>query len=470
LSFQARTPAAVIVSLGYVASLAADFPGHFPPDALWQLAQGRAGRYNAWHPPIMAWLLGLADRVHPGAWLFVIVNGALFYGGLFAVAALERRPRPICLPLLVLWMASPIVLVLQGVVIKDVLFANAALAGFAALAWAGRCWTSPLRRGVLLAASVLLLALASLTRQNGFVAPFFGALALAAIVNGRLTPGRGAGLARAGLWAVGALAVVGLVDFLAVGALAARSDGRPENANHLKVLQVYDLAGALRGDPALPLPIVHAGQPALERFLRDQAAPHYRPAGADNLFALPGAMMTPPGAAVGRQWADLIREHPWLYAGTRARVWWTTLDTPGSAGCPLIITGIDGDRNLLARAGLRARDDAKDDWDEDYALRFVGGPLYSHVAYAALLIGSLLWLAAGWLRGDRRPETLVTAALGLSALAFAASFFVVSVDCDYRFLYFLDVAAMAVLTRVVAASALPARVGTGWAIRKRANL
>jgi hypothetical protein len=455
----ARTPAAAIVLLGYVASLVADFPGHFPPDALWQLAQGRAGRYNTWHPPIMAWLLGIADRVHPGAWLFVVLNGALFYGALFAFVALERRPRPLCLPLLVLWMASPIVLIFQGVVLKDVLFANAALAGFAALAWAGRSWAKPRCRAALVAASLMLFSLASLARQNGFVVPLFGALALAAVAFERGSSRTGSRIARAALWAASALALTGIAAVLASAALAAHSDRRPEDANHLKVLQVYDLAGALQRDPALPLPILHDSQPALERFLRGQAAPHYQPAGADNLFTLPGArtMMTPPGDMVGRQWASLIRLRPWLYAETRARVWLMTLATPDPASCPMIITGIDGgDRSLLRRAGLLARDDAKDDWDDDYASRFLGGPLYSHEFYGALLLVALGWIAANWQRGERRAETIVTAAMGVSALAFTISFFVVSIDCDYRFLYFLDVAAMVAASRLVAArSAAP---------------
>ncbi|MDB5483714.1 MAG: hypothetical protein JWO83_4767 [Caulobacteraceae bacterium] len=452
-SHGARGPAAGIVLLGYLASLIADYPGHFPPDALWQLAQGRSGRYNTWHPPVMAWLLGLADRVHPGAWLFVVLNGALFYGALFAFVALERRPRLFCLPLLVLWMISPIVLVYQGVVLKDVLFANAALAGFAALAWAGRLWARPLSRCLLLVAALLLFTLAALTRQNGFVVALFAALALAAIAATRPGPTRRK-VFRAALWAGSGLALVAVGDVLASAALLARADGRPENANHLKVLQVYDLAGATRLDPSLPLAILHTRQPALERFLRDQAAPHYRPAGADNLFALPGgeAMMIPPGPVLGEQWASLVRDHPWLYLETRARVWLTTLRTPASAACPMIITGVDGgDPAVLVRAGLRARDDAKDEWDEDYASRFLGGPLYSHVCYGVLLLVALAWLVARWRRGDCGPEAIVTAAMGLAALAFAGSFFVVSIDCDYRFLYFLDVAAIAMLSRLAAA-------------------
>jgi hypothetical protein len=328
------------------------------------------------------------------------------------------------------------------------------LAGFAALAWAGRLWTDPLRRWILLAGALLLFTLAALSRQNGFIVPLFAALALAAIADHGPGQGPRVRVVRALVWAVSAVAVVAVSDLLATDALMARADRRPENANHLKVLQVFDLAGALQLDPSLPLAVLHTRQPALERFLRDRAAPHYRAAGADNLFSLPDgeAMMIPPGSAAGDQWASLIRNHPWLYLEMRARVWLTTLRTPGAAACPMIITGIDGgDPSLLARAGLAARDDPKDEWDEDYASRFLGGPLYSHVFYGALLILSLAWLARRLQKGDRGPEAIVTATMALAALAFAASFFVVSVDCDYRFLYFLDVAAMAILSRLFAA-------------------
>ena len=37
------------------------------------------------------------------------------------------------------------------------------------------------------------------------------------------------------------------------------------------------------------------------------------------------------------------------------------------------------------------------------------------------------------------------AALIASALAFTASFFVISISCDYRYLYFLDLSALAAL-------------------------
>ena len=42
----------------------------------------------------------------------------------------------------------------------------------------------------------------------------------------------------------------------------------------------------------------------------------------------------------------------------------------------------------------------------------------------------------------RDPADLIIAGLMVGALGFAASFFVFSIACDYRFLYVLDLAAL----------------------------
>jgi hypothetical protein len=434
----------------------ANYPGHFTPDSVWQLAQGRAGVYNDWHPPIMAWLLGVADRVRPGAWLFLVCQAALFHGGLLAFAALEPRPRLICIPLLALWMATPIVLIGQGVAIKDVLFANAAMAGFAALAWAGKLWIRPLHRYVLLALAFGLLSLAGLARQNGFVAPVCGVLGLVVIVLVQPTPvGAQAGrLRQAVAQGVLALALMVFVQAAATWALEAHGDHRPEIDNHRKVMQLYDLAGATRLDPSFSLAILDQARPDLARFIRLQAAPHFRAAAVDNLVTLPGehAVLSRGGPALGRQWASLIVTRPWLYIRTRAAVWTSTVMTPAADNCPMVMTGVDsGDPRMLRRAGLRLRDDAKDDWDDDYSQAFLGTPLYSHLFHAALLALALIAGLLRWRRGDRNPALVATMALGVAALLVAASYFVISIACDYRFLYFLDVAAMAATVREAAA-------------------
>ena len=60
------------------------------------------------------------------------------------------------------------------------------------------------------------------------------------------------------------------------------------------------------------------------------------------------------------------------------------------------------------------------------------------VRYALLALAGLVVLVS-----RRRPADLAMAGLLAGALAFAASFFVISISCDYRYLYLLDLAALA---------------------------
>jgi hypothetical protein len=448
-------PLAAIVFAGFGASLALNLPGHFEHDSLWQLAQGRTGVYNTWHPPVMAWLLGVAARLDPSAPLFIVFDGALFFGGLLAFVALEARPRHLCLPLAVLVVASPLVLIYQGVVWKDVLFADVSVAGFAALAWAGRSWFSVGRRFGCLFIAFGLFSLAGLARQNGFIVPVCGAAALAAISLMRSPPGASpkAALGRSAAYGLLFLALTVLVMSLATYELDAHSDGQPENLHQLKRLQVFDLAGAAHIDPNIDLSILHDQAPELERFIRDEAAPHYRAAGADNLESLPGGdLLIPDGDAASRQWAALVAHRPALYLRTRMGVFLSTLLTPEADACPMVFVGIDPDQpQLLKDAGLRARYDGKDRLDDRYASLFLGTPVFSHLFYAMVAMALLAMALRDHLRADRRPELIAVAAMLGAALLFTASFFVISNACDYRYLYFLDVAAMAGLIRQAAA-------------------
>ena len=429
---------------------------------MWQLAQGRTGVYNTWHPPIMAWLLGLADWVSPGAPLFVVVDAAIFFGGLFAFAALAPRPRLIVYPLLVLLCASPLVLIHQGVVLKDVLFANAAMAGFAALAWAGRDWAKPTSRYAWLGLAFALLCLASLARQNGFIAAFCGAVTLSAISFARETPAapRKAAIARSAVHGLAALALVAIVAGAATYALDLHSDGEPENANQLRRLQVYDLAGAASLDPKVDLSILHREDPAAEAFIRDQAAPHYSVLTADNLEPLPGSRVLDDddGGAIGRQWRSLVLQRPVLYARVRTGVFLPTVLTPTETECPVVTVGVDTntDPDIVQASGLTPRHNSHDQWDRVYEVHFFGTPVLSHLFYGGLLIILLGMAIRDLIRGDRRPEVIAVVGMGASALLFTASFFVLSSACDYRYLYFLDVVAMAALVRQAAAQSFGA--------------
>src|ERR1700742_2291396 len=84
--------AAAILAAAFVLSVAVNWPGHLSFDPILQLLQGRTGVYNTWHPPVMAWLLGLFDAIRPGAGLFVAFDALLAFGAL-AVLATVRRAR-----------------------------------------------------------------------------------------------------------------------------------------------------------------------------------------------------------------------------------------------------------------------------------------------------------------------------------------------------------------------------------------
>jgi hypothetical protein len=473
-----RVALAVVCAAGLIASVTANWPGHFSPDSLWQLAQGRDGLYNTWHPPVTAWLLGLLDGLWRGAPLFIVLQAGLFFGGLFTLAATEPRPRWIA-PLLVAILAVlPEALIYQGDVWKDVLFADATVAGFAALAWAGRVWSDRRLRLATLGLALLLFSLAALTRQNGFVVPVCGAASLAFIAARQ--PAERWAKGRPGLaYGVAALALVGGVCAGASFAFSLSSDGEPEGARQLERLQAYDLAGAVRADPGLPLPVLAREAPDLARFIRLEAAPLYNIATGDTIEAAPGASvrLSTDGRAAGRQWVQLIASRPDLYLGDRAAVFGAVLLTPRSLKCPMAFTGVDAQQvRLLELAPLAARSDAKDRWDNVYAFAFVGTPAFSHLFWGALLLAMLALAARDFARGDRRPELVASAGLGAAALLFTASFFVLSSACDYRYLYLLDVAAMALLVRQAARQprARPSRSaerlragGRDWLSRRR---
>jgi hypothetical protein len=442
-----------MVGLGWAAALAAGVPGHFSVDSVNQLAQGRMGRFDDWHPPLMAWLLGLADRVTPGADLFVIADVTIFFACLLAFALSAGAPRVRGLVVLALVAASPQVLVFQGVVWKDILFADAALGAFAALAWAGR--TRGARSWAWLGLAFIACVVAALVRQTGFVVPLAAAGVYVVIEVERGGRALAGAVARAGA----ALLAVLLIAILAHAAFMTRSDGRPGAAGQLAMLRVFDLAGALRLEPGLPLPALHEQAPRLERFERAEAAPAWRASTIDGLHVLPGAtaLLPPSTPALSADWRNLVLRHPWLYARVRAQVFWDTLATPDSADCPLVSVGVqDLDRSELARAGLRPRSTSRDEWDEDYVWSLWDTPALSHLAWGALALVVLSLDLRDVGRGDRRPGTLAAIGLLATAFAYAATYFAASVACDYRYLYLVDVAAMAALAR--RACAQPVRV------------
>jgi hypothetical protein len=424
-----RRIASAILIAGFAAMLALNAPGQLTYDSVMQLADGRRGFYDSWHPPVMAWLLGLFDAAVPGTLLFLVFQSALL---LFALLAfLWARPRvgwagAVIALLIVL---TPQWLLYQGEIWKDILFTDSAIAGFAALALAGRD-----RRWIVLAAG--LLTLAAMTRQNGVVV-----LPVAAAVVGMLSARRFG--ARKG-WAHGGLFLVATVGLAAGGtlALAARGDGGDGAASQIRVAQSYDLAGAVVHDPALPLPTLSARDPHLEAVLRTKGPALYSTlhndpfAGDDQVN---DAISNAPDGVIGEAWRDdLVLHHPRLYLRTRLAVFRQVLLTPDAFNCHFSPVGIDGPPDVLKSLGLTARIRPQDQALADYARLFFATPVFSHLAWGALALVLLIVLVR-----RRDDADLAVAGLLAGALLFTITFVIISIACDYRYLVFLDFSAMA---------------------------
>jgi hypothetical protein len=445
-----RALAAGIIALGAAACLVLNWPGQFSWDSVAQLAEGRSREYAGGHPPVMSWLLGLADEAAPGAVLFVVLDVALIYGALAALVLIGRKGSWIAVALAAAFVCFPQLAIYPAIVWKDVLFAGASCAGFTCLAYAAAMWTKPAVRWPLLGGALGLLSLAALTRQNGAVVlPFAGAAIgwMAARLGDGARPRRGI------VYGLAFVAGAGAIVLAASAALATRVVSPHPIQSQWQNLQIYDLVGAVARDPKVELAVLHARAPWLETLLREGAGA-YSPSRIDTLVDTVFEPMAGRGDVselVAAQWRELVWRRPWLYLRVRAADFGWVLFTPRLSECVAVTTGVDGSPEELATDDLAERDTPRDTALSDYAGAFEPTPVYSHAAYGAVAVALL-----GWLLWRRRPSDIAVVAMLASALTFAASFALISIACDYRYLYALDVAAIAA-TLYAAGSTAPRR-------------
>ncbi len=129
--------------------------------------------------------------------------------------------------------------------------------------------------------------------------------------------------------------------------------------------------------------------------------------------------------------------HPGLYLRQRLPVFRWVLAPPDLLVCHPDVVGVDGPPDAMKMLGLAPHIRAQDRFLYRYVANFFHTPVLSHLAYGAMAVLFLVLLARRGAPGD-----IAVAGLQVAALVFALSFFVVSIACDYRYLYFLDLAAM----------------------------
>ena len=421
----------LVVVAALALMLRLNWPGHLSVDSVLGLREGRLGVRETWNPAIYGWLLGLADRITPGAGLIVVLNGLLLFGAWGGLAALRPRVAWIAPLVAAGLLALPQAMIYPAIVWKDVLFATASIAGFVILALAARNrferpWTA-------LAVSALLFAAAGLFRQNGLVLAVFAGLSIAVVAWGG---GRGRALGLGGSWLAGVAALTFVLSIVA----QPTGIGPPDTAGGrgLRILQTYDLVGAAALDAGREMPDLDRARPTLDDVIRAQAPSIYTPVRADPIVgdkALGQEIKQVSRADIGAEWVRLVTTDPGLYLRLRADAFRWVFATPDIDRCLPVHLGVDGPDFALKDLQMSRRLDRDDGRLYNYVTWFLDTPAMSHVAFAGITfaVGVLLLIR-------REPVDLVIAGLMAGALAFAATFFLISLACDYRYLYLLDIA------------------------------
>ena len=420
----------LVLTAGLLAMLAANLPGQMSLDSVVALQEARTGVRQTWAPVAFSWVLSLFDGLVKGTGLYVTASAALLAVSLMSLPGLRGRASWLA-PLVALAVVlTPQMLLYQGIVWRDVLFANLIIAGFVMLAHAV---TREARPWLPVVAGLACLALAAMVRQNGLVAVLAALAGLA-----WATPGT---LRRRFAWAGGALAAVlvfgGLISF------ASRPQATPANLREdaaVRILQHYDVVGAAARDPSITLDLIGASNPAARATIVQNAARLYTPSRIDTLDVeapFRQALWRTPDAVMAAQWREVLTAHSGAYLAHRIDVFrWTAL-TPDLQMCLPVWVGVSGPADMVEALALTDGVERQDQALGNYAQRFFGTPVYSHLTWAIVALA-----VAGLLLLRRDPADRMIIALQLGALAFAASFLPISVACDYRYLYLLDLAAM----------------------------
>ena len=441
----ARIATATLLILGSALVVGLNWPGHLSYDSVIQLLDGRTGRYHTWHPPFMAWLLGLGDHLIRGPGLFITLQTSLLFAAL-AIVVLKRPVIGRFSPaVVVILLALPQVLLWQAIVWKDVLFADCVVAGFTLL-WLA-LGNSGRRRVLWTAGGFVLLMAAALVRQNGIIALILGGAAL----------GFGMGREAVGafssrlLRAVAPAAIVLLTGFAAVLAVTwaldqhAVDEGGPEAQIHM--LQTYDVVGAVAHDPRIQLTQL---SPSLGGLIRSTANTRYTSERNDDLLGNPFDKTTAAAADdIEGQWIDIIVHHPLPWLRHRLAVFGWLVASPQTV-CFAETTGVDGPAPQLKALGITPGQTPRDLALERYAGAFHGTPIYSHFFYGALAIALMIVMFRSKINADAVFGFMLAA-----ALLFVLSFLAIGVACDYRYLYALD------LTTIVVAFYWALGLGTG---------
>ncbi|MDB5453081.1 MAG: hypothetical protein JWO33_1659, partial [Caulobacteraceae bacterium] len=363
----------LILAAAFLVMLGANLPGHLSYDSVAQLHEGHFGVRETWQPVLYARLLGAFDAVVPGTGLYVVAASLLLFLCLASLAALRDRTSWLAVPVTIAALVTPQLFIYQAIVWKDVMFANAAVAGMVCLANAARAWATP-SRWAWLAGAALMLAVAGLVRQNGLIVTVFAAIALGWIA--------GQGGWRRGLaWAAaGFVVVLALAQVLNATAQLPSKGPQAGLGQGLRIVQQYDLVAATALDRSYGLPTLTRANPTAAAVIRERAYDYYSPERIDFIdrdVAIQAALNALPDAAVREEWLGLVLKHPGLYLRIRADDFRWVFLTPVVDRCLSNYVGVAAPDKMLRDLGQQPRWTDADQQLANYWTWFLDTPAYS---------------------------------------------------------------------------------------------
>ena len=428
LRMHERVPLTVLPVVGlcgvlWLITVRLNWPGHYSVDSIVQLAEGMTGFYVSFNPPGMSIVLGEVSR-WGGHGAFMALSAGLYFTALARLLLRGwpglRRGWPMLL-LATCIALSPVTLIYNGTVWKDVFCANLLLLAFV-LVPAPRA----LRPWPAIASAILLAAVAARVREHGAIA----AMVLIAYAAWTLDPRTGRWPVRGrrvlqlgGLWLGLTLALGGLIASQVVEA--------PASGKGWRIAMRFEIAGM----------VFHSRHPeaVLTRFGIDpdaaMKAVHeaYTPQRVDTLGAFTATLNRTKPALLPLWWA-LLREEP------------LSLWRHKTAAAGELLGRRTDSRCLPAHVGVSV--EAMDILRRNMPYDFPPGFLPIRSVYTQQLYNYRQWgLAAftGWpyalllvaaLSLGLQRRNALASSLALAGLLYVASFVVAGLACDFRYQYF----------------------------------
>jgi hypothetical protein len=390
----------------------------------------------------MSFLLGRFDAIATNTGLYMTANTLLFYASLYLLIFSLERTSMLGNLLFLLTCAHPVVLIYNGIIWKDTLFANLALLSFAsALIYNSSVYKPIIRKSIWLLASVSF-SLLILIRPQGLLVALIGSTILSTRWQDiRVTFDQKTNrlrtlfhkifipfIAQFIICIVISELVAGVVDFYAVQNLSLTFN------NGVRILMIFDISGIVYQNQALPLHLfgdLGVDVPALKA----EILKHYTSARFDYL-SNPGLVYQYLSDVnltdLKKQWLTAITAEPFSYLKHRGALFSWQMGLRDHSQCLPTWIGVHSEpATVIRELNLQLAESRFNPILSTYSRLFVNTPINAAALYLIASIGSIVLCCR---RFDLRTFAII--GLAISGIVFALTYVLIGIACDLRYVYF----------------------------------